>query len=93
MPLRQLNVTYIELLHPPRQRLAFNNVGRMLARTAQKAEGGRVRGTGISVNQRMQTLSALADEIRAYTRDYHDKNDQAPATHKTITELLDHAEG
>jgi hypothetical protein len=59
--MRQLRLTPIELLHLPRQQLAFNDAGTMLAQAAQKAAGAQVRGTGISVNQRMRVLYALAD--------------------------------
>jgi hypothetical protein len=91
--LRQLRVTPIELLHSPRQQLAFNDAGTMLAQAAQKSAGGQVRGTGISVNQRMRVLYALADEVRNRTRAYHDEHEPVPATRETITELLGHVEG
>ena len=91
--LRQLRVTPIELLHLPRQQLAFNDAGTMLAQATQKAAGAQVRGTSISVNQRMRTLYALADEIRGRTRDYHEKHTPAPATHESIADLLGHVEG
>jgi hypothetical protein len=91
--LRQLRVTPIELLHLPRQQLAFNDAGTMLAQAAQKAAGGQVRGTGISVNQRMRVLYALADEIRGRTRDYHDQFKPVPVTRETVADLLGHVEG
>ena len=91
--LRQLRVTPIELLHLPRQQLAFNDAGTMLAQAAQKAAGGQVRGTSTSVNQRMRVLYALADEIRGRTRDYHAERNPAPATRETVADLLGHVEG
>jgi hypothetical protein len=91
--LRQLRLTPIELLHLPRQQLAFNDAGTMLAQAAQKTSGAQVRGTGISVNQRMRTLYALGDEIRNRTRAYHEEHNPAPATRETIADLLGHVEG
>jgi hypothetical protein len=91
--LRQLRVTPIELLHLPRQQLAFNDAGTMLAQAAQKAAGAQVRGTGISVNQRMRVLYALGDEIRNRTRDYHQEHTPAPATRETVADLLGYIEG
>lgn len=91
--LRQLRLTPIELLHLPRQQLAFNDAGTMLAQAAQKAAGAQVRGTGISVNERMRTLYALADEVREKTRAYHEEHKPVPATRDTISELLGHVAG
>jgi hypothetical protein len=91
--LRQLRLTPIELLHLPRQQLAYNDAGTMLAQAAQKAAGAQVRGTGISVNERMRVLYALADEVREKTRIYHDEHKPVAVTRETITELLGHVEG
>jgi hypothetical protein len=91
--LRQLRVTPLELLHLPRQQLSFNDAGTMLAQATQKAAGAQVRGTGISVNQRMRTLYAISDEIRGRTRVYHEEHNPAPATRETITDLLAYIEG
>lgn len=91
--MRQLRLTPIELLHLPRQQLAFNDAGTMLAQAAQKAAGAQVRGTGISVNQRMRVLYALADEVRAQTRAFHEEHEPVPASRAKITELLGHVDG
>lgn len=91
--LRQLRLTPVELLHVPRQQLAYNDAGTTLTQAVQKASIAQVRGTTIAVSQRVRTLFSLTEAIRTRTRERHEQDKPAPVTRETLTDLLGHVSG
>jgi hypothetical protein len=91
--LNSLKITPLELLHSRLYQDTLSDAGTTLMQGVQKAAIAQVRGTGVSVSERVRRLFDLTDQIRAAVRASTDKAPVAALDAGNASEALGYIDG